>query len=417
VTSPRPEYDVVVVGAGIVGLAAALELARRQRRTAVLERGVIDGGCAVGSAGHLVPSHVIPLAAPGALIEAVGALLRRDGALSVSWTTAPAFWRWIVGFVRSCDRRSAATAAPALGELARLSTEMWDDWLAGSGAKIADDGLFDVYAGERAFAGARRRAGELRRWGVGVDVVDGAAALALEPALREPVAGAVLLRDDRSVRPASVLAELIRRTAAAGADLVSGADVIGFSTDGGRVTNVETTGGDFATGHVVLATGAWTGALARLLGERVPMLAARGLSMTVARPQLGPRRTLLLGEHHVAVTPIDDELRLSAWFQLNNFDTTPTLERIERLEALARGRVRLDPTLEVRQRWAGLRPVTPDGVPIIGTSTRWRNVTIAAGHGMIGLTLGPGTGRVVAQLACGEPPDIVLDRFSPRRFA
>jgi D-amino-acid dehydrogenase len=147
------------------------------------------------------------------------------------------------------------------------------------------------------------------------------------------------------------------------------------------------------------------------------MLAARGLSMTVARPQLGPRRTLLLGEHHVAVTPIDNELRLSAWFQLNNVDTTPTLERIERLEALARSRVRLDLTLEVRQRWAGLRPVTPDGVPIIGTSMRWRNVTIAAGHGMIGLTLGPGTGRVVAQLACGEPPDIVLDRFSPRRFA
>ena len=102
------------------------------------------------------------------------------------------------------------------------------------------------------------------------------------------------------------------------------------------MTAVETTGGDVRTRHVVLATGAWTGAVARLLGERVPMLAARGLSMTVARPQLGPQRTLLLGEHHVAVTPIGDELRLSAWFQLNNFDTTPTLERIERLEALAR---------------------------------------------------------------------------------
>jgi D-amino-acid dehydrogenase len=295
--------------------------------------------------------------------------------------------------------------------------EMWDDWLASSDATVADDGLFDVYAGDRAFAGARRHAEELRRWGVAADVVDGATALALEPALRQPVAGAVLLSDDRSVRPASVLADLIRRTADTGAELIAGADVVGFATNGDRVTTVETTGGDVVSRHVVLATGAWTGALARLLGERVPMLAARGLSMTVARPQLGPQRTLLLGEHHVAVTPIDDELRLSAWFQLNNFDTTPTLERIERLEALARRRVTLDSTLLVRQRWAGLRPVTPDGVPIIGSSTRWRNVTIAAGHGMTGLTLGPGTGRVVAQLACGEPPDIVLDRFSPRRFS
>ena len=120
---------MVVVGAGIVGLAAALELARRGRRVAVLERGVIDGGCAAGSAGHLVPSHVIPLAAPGALTEAINGLLRRDGALSVSWTAAPEFWRWIVGFVRSCNRRSVETAAPALTALARLSTEIWDDWL------------------------------------------------------------------------------------------------------------------------------------------------------------------------------------------------------------------------------------------------------------------------------------------------
>jgi D-amino-acid dehydrogenase len=413
----QDEYDAVIVGAGIVGLATALELARRGRHVAVVERGAIDGGCAVGSAGHLVPSHVLPLAAPGALTEAASGLLRRDGALSVSWSAAPGFWRWIAGFVRSCTRRSVATAAPALTALARLSTEIWDEWLDDSGATVAADGLFDVYTGGRAFDRARRHADELRRWGVAVDVVDGATAVALEPALREPVAGAVLLTDDRSVRPAAVLPALIRRAAATGADLIAGADVVGFVTVGDRVSAVETASGDVAARHVVLATGAWTGAVARLLGERVPMLAARGLSMTVARPQLGPRRTLLLGEDHVAVTPLDDELRLSAWFQLNNFDTTPSLERIERLEALARGRVHLDPTLDVRRRWAGLRPVTPDGVPIIGPSARWRNVTIAAGHGMTGLTLGPGTGRVVAQLTCGERPDIALDRFSPRRFA
>ena len=334
----------------------------------------------------------------------------------MSWSAAPSFWRWVVGFVRSCNRCSVATAAPALTALARLSTEIWDDWLGDSGATVAADGLFDAYAGARAFDGARRHVDELRRFGVAVEVVDGEAAVALEPALREPVAGAVLLADDRSVRPAVVLAELICRTARAGAELVPGAEVVGFTTPPDRVAAVETTGGDVVARHVVIATGAWTGAVAQLLGERVPMLAARGLSMTVARPQLGPQRTLLLGEDHVAVTPLDDELRLSAWFQLNNFDTTPTLERIERLEALARKRVRLDPTLVVRQRWAGLRPVTPDGVPIIGPSSRWRNVTIAAGHGMTGLTLGPGTGRVVAQLTCGEPPDIVVDRFSPRRF-
>jgi D-amino-acid dehydrogenase len=146
------------------------------------------------------------------------------------------------------------------------------------------------------------------------------------------------------------------------------------------------------------------------------VIAGRGLSVTVDRPASGPSRPLLLGEDHVAVAPMGDSLRLSAWFQLNNFDTAVSQDRIARLERIARRRIRLDDALTIRRRWAGLRPVTPDGVPIIGRSPRWRNVTIAAGHSMTGLTHGPGTGRLVAQLVCGEPTDIALDRFSPSRF-
>ena len=195
------------------------------------------------------------------------------------------------------------------------------------------------------------------------------------------------------------------------------AEVVDVDVSGDRVAGVRTTRGDVGASHVVLAAGAWSGHLAQLLGERVPMLAGRGLSLTVERPDVGPRRPMLLGEDHVAIGPMGDELRLSAWFQLNNFDMAVTAERITRLEAIARRRLRLDDSLVVRRRWAGMRPVTPDGVPIIGPSSRWRNVTIAAGHSMTGLTLGPGTGRIVAQLVCGEAPDIAIDRFSPRRFS
>ena len=175
--------------------------------------------------------------------------------------------------------------------------------------------------------------------------------------------------------------------------------------------------GDVPARHVVLAAGAWSGRVATLLGERVPVLPARGLSLTADRPAIGPCRPLLLGEQHVAVGPMGDSLRLSAWFELNNYDTGVTLERMDRLEAVARQRLDLDSHLRVRRRWSGLRPVTPDGVPIISRASRWANVTMATGHSMTGLTLGPGTGRIVAQLVCDEPPSIAVERFSSRRFS
>ncbi len=138
------------------------------------------------------------------------------------------------------------------------------------------------------------------------------------------------------------------------------------------MTTVRTTRGDLAGSHVVLTAGAWSGNVARLLDQRLPMLAARGLSLTVDRPDIGPRRAMLLGEDHVAVGPMGDELRLSAWFQLNNFDTVPTPKHLTRLEAIARRRLRLDASLVVRRRWAGLRPVTP------GRSADHRSVDLLA---------------------------------------
>ena len=415
--SDVPAFDVVVIGGGIVGLASALELASRGRSVAVVDQGPIDGGCAVGSAGHLVPSHVIPLAEPGALRTALDGLRRADGAVSVRWSAAPAFWRWMFRFARSCTTRAVDSAAPALRDLAALSNEIWDDWLAGTGQPPLADGLLDVYADAKAFDGARAHAAALRRWGVAVDELDGPAARAMEPSLQGPVAGAIHLTRDRSIDPGRAMAQLVERVRSVGVELHPSSEVVDVVTADDRIRTVRTSRGDMGAEHVVLAAGAWSGRVARLLGERIPMLPGRGLSLTVDRPEVGPRRAMLLGEDHVAVGPLGEELRLSAWFQLNNFDTGATLERLTRLEAIARRRLVLDDSLCVRRRWAGLRPMTPDGVPIIGPAGRCRNVTIAAGHAMTGLTLGPGTGRIVAQLVCGEAPAIDIERFSPRRFA
>ncbi len=414
---PVPPDAVIVVGGGVVGLATAAELVRRGHAVVVVDQGEIGAGCGIGSAGHVVPSHVIPLAAPGMLSTLRRELGRRDRALSVAWTLSPGFWSWALNFLRHCTAESADSAVPALDALGRLSAELTRELGTTAEIEYVADGLLDVYGSSKAFDHAVAHADELRSHGVRVRTLDAAETRRLEPAINDTVVGAVHFPDDASVRPASLLHALHEQVRRAGVQLVPLTEVMGLHRDGDRVTAVSTTRGTLPARHVVLATGAWSGRFADELDERLPVVGARGLSLTVDRPATGPGRAMLLGERHVAVAPYRDELRLSGWFELGQWSLIPNPRRIDRLESLARSRLDLDATLSNRRPWAGLRPMTPDGVPIIGPSRRWRNVTIATGHAMTGLGMGLGTGRLVAQSIDGDPTDIDISRFSTERFA
>jgi len=412
-----PPDAVVVVGGGVVGLATAVELARRGRTTVIVDRGEIAAGCGIGSAGHIVPSHVIPLAAPGMVRRLRRELGRRNRALSIAWTLSPSFWSWAVSFMRHCTVESVDSAVPALDALGGLSAELVRELGAGADIQHLRDGLLDVYGSSKAFEHACDHADELRGHGVRVQTLDAAELRRLEPAANDSIVGAIQFPDDSSVHPASLLHALHEQAKGAGVTFVPRTEVTGFRCDGDRVSAVSTTRGDVQARHVVVAAGAWSGTFADALGERLPVVGARGLSLTTERPSTGPRRTMLLGEQHVAVAPSRDELRLSGWFELGQWSTTASPHRIDRIESLARSRLDFDATLSNRRTWAGLRPMTPDAVPIIGPSTRWHNVTIATGHGMTGLSMGLGTGRLVAQSVVGEPTDIDIGRFSTGRFA
>ena len=408
---------VVVIGGGIVGLSAAVELARRGHETVVIDRGEIGAGCGIGSAGHIVPSHVVPLAAPGMLRTLRRELGNRQRALSIAWTMSPSFWTWAVSFLRHCRADIAESAVPALDALGRMSADLVRELGADHDIQFVADGLLDVYGSAQAYDAACLHADELRGHGVRVVTHDAAATKRLEPAVNDSVVGAIHFPDDGSVRPASLLGAVHDLARDAGVTLIPSTAVIGLHRDTSVVTGLATTAGSIPARHVVVAAGAWSGSFADQLDERLPVVGARGLSLTVDRPTNGPGRAMLLGEQHVAVAPYHDELRMSGWFELGTWSLDPQPSRIERIEALARSRLDFDADLTNRQSWAGLRPMTPDGVPVIGPSQRWSNVTIATGHAMTGLSMGLGTGRLVAQLVDGEPTDIDVGRFSIGRFA
>jgi D-amino-acid dehydrogenase len=412
------KHEVVIVGGGIVGLSSAYELASRGFDVVVIDRGDVGAGCAEGSAGHIVPSHVIPLAAPGAARHAIESLLDREGPLSVRWGMGPRLWRWLVAFARSCRQADLDAAAGALSDLGTLSVALIDAWIDGLDIPCyrRTDGLLDVYGDQASFEVAASSAELASLHGVAVEILDGATARSLEPALKTSVIGAVRFPHDGNLDPAKFLDGLRRATLAAGATLLSGVEMRGLTSSGRSITKVDTDHGPIGAGHVVIAAGAWSGGLASTLGEKIPVVSGRGFSLTADRPAVGPRCAMLLGEKHVAVGPMGDKLRLSGRFEVGEYGSTPDPRRIAQIERLARTRLDFDDPLIIRETWAGLRPITPDGVPIVSASSRWDNVTIATGHAMIGLSIGPGSGRLVAQLVAGEPTEIDSTPFSLARF-
>ncbi|MCY4369154.1 MAG: FAD-dependent oxidoreductase [bacterium] len=412
------EADVVVVGGGVVGLCTAYELSLHGREVLVIDKGPIARGSASGNAGFIAPSHVIPMAAPGVLSGVIKGMLRRTGPVVARPSLDPAYLRWIVRFMGFCNRKAAHAGSVTLAALGFRSAELVARWIADAGIDCGyrPDGLLHVYGTRGSFEAGKLEAAEMQRYGVGIEMFGTKEIRELEPSLNEEVIGGFLCTDDAGLDPARFLTSLAAVLDTRTVTLVPDTELLAIHSGSGVVQRLVTSGGDVAAGQVVVATGAWAPGVASLLGESLPVQPGKGHSMTVARPDVGPRRNILIGDRWVAVNPMGDRLRMSGWLELGRLDTRPSLRRLARVEAGVRSRIQLDPDLRVLERWAGLRPITPDGIPIIGRSRRWDNVAYAVGHGKLGLSLGPVTGRIVAQLLCDLPTDLDLKPFSPARF-
>ena len=418
--TPVPgETDVVVIGGGIIGLCVAYELVKLGREVVVIDKGPVARGSAVGNAGFIVPSHVIPMAAPGVMPGVIKGMLRRTGPVTARPTLDPDYLRWIVRFMRNCTRKAAHRGAVTLAALGFLSAELAVEMIAKEGIDCGyrPAGLLHVYGNPRVLAAAQDEAAEMQRYGVEIEMYDRAGIREVEPSLNDEVIGGFLCVNDGGLDPAAFLSGLASVLTARGVGLASHTELLGFRTSGGEVEELATSRGNLVAEQVVVAAGAWTPRIASLLGESLPVQPGKGYSMTVTKPRVGPRLNILIGDRWAAVNPMGDRMRMSGWLELGRLDTKPSLRRLAGVEANVRSRINLDPDLTVLERWAGIRPVTPDSIPIIGPARRWNNVTYATGHGKIGLSLGPVTGRLVAQMLCGLPTDLDVGPLSPARFS
>jgi D-amino-acid dehydrogenase len=408
--------DVVVVGGGAIGACVALELARRGAEVTLLERGgELAWGCSAGNAGLICPSHATPLANPAALRDGLRWMARPDSPFYLR--PRPSLLPWIARFVAASTPERARASSRVIRELALTSIALHAE-LAERGLDTGFErrGSLNVYGSPDAFAGARKEAEEARREGLRAQVLERAQARELEPALAGDPAGAVYYPDDGHCDPHRFVHAVGAAAAEAGATILTRVEVLGFRRRNGRIEGVQTTAGDVGAATVVLAAGAWSPLLARGLGVFAPIEGGKGYHVDLETAPGDPGLPVWFQETRVIATPLAGRLRLAGTLELAGLDESVNRIRVEAItKAAKRGIAGLEGR-RVLEVWRGLRPCTPDGLPLVGRPAALENLVLATGHAMMGLTLAPVTGRLVAELVTGEPPSHDLAPLRPDRF-
>jgi len=411
--------DVLILGGGVIGLACALQLRKAGASVRVLEQGTPGCGSSHGNCGTITPSHAASLAMPGMIGVALRSIVHADAPLYLDPRLDGPRLRWLLGFARHCnwsDFHAATHARLAILQRSRrLLGELVHD--EGLDCEFSEQGTLHVYRTDRLRqADEKGHAALLEKLGVTVQRLGGAEVEAMEPALKPGVAGGVLHPQDASLRPDRYAAELARRVLERGGTIESGACIEGFITDGTRITGVRTSRGAFRGERIVMALGAWSPLLARQLGLRLPMQPGKGYSITWDRPALAPRRALSLREPSVCVTCWSDGFRLGSTMEFSGYRTGLNRTRLEALRRGAAANLREPAGGRLLEEWWGWRPMSVDEVPIIGPSTRWTNLCLATGHGMLGVSMSAATGELVASLLAGTPALLDATPYAPARF-
>jgi D-amino-acid dehydrogenase len=402
--------DVVVIGGGVVGVCATLELAQRGAKVTLLERGPrLASGCSEGNAGLICPSHAEPLATRAALLEGFRNLLDRDG--PVALRGRPSLAPWIARFVAACTPSQERASTRAIRSLSQASLLRHEQLAREFATGVERRGTLNVYETEKRFERGQRAAE-----GASAEIMVGADAIAFEPALRGPVAGAVYYPDELSGDPLAFVEAIGRAAEAAGAVVRTGVEVRALSAGGDRIDRLETSAGTFDAGTVILAAGVWTPRLAGRLGLSIPVVSGKGYHLDYAGAEGDPRVPIFLQEARVVVTPLPGMLRLAGTLELGGIDLSLNARRVEAVRRAGIRRVRGLDGRTVIHRWSGLRPCAPDGLPIVGRPHAYSNLVVATGHAMMGFTLAPVTGEVVADLVAGTEPSLDITLLDPDRF-
>ena len=405
----RADGSVIIIGGGLIGMASAAYLQADGWRVTVIDRGRIGGGCSFANCGLVCPSHVLPLAEPTALRWAMKSLFTPASPFRIKPRFEPRLWSWLLAFARRCNERDMLAAAHAIQPLLASSMSEYDRLLGVGGLDCEWEkrGLLFAYQTQTALdAYDVTNALLTETFDEPAVKLDTAAACELEPALKPTVAGAWYYAHDGHLRPDKLITAWREQLSVLGVEFLKDCELLSLEGHARIAERALTSRGALKADRFLIATGAWTPKLDRFIGQPIPIEPGKGYSITMPRPQLCPKIPLIFPEHRVAVTPMRSGYRLGSIMEFAGYNDSIPPQRLQLLRSGACHYLK-EPLCEPElHTWYGWRPMTPDSLPIIDATPRFQNVWLAAGHNMLGLSMAPATGKLIAELFGNRTPHL-----------
>ncbi len=413
---------VVIIGAGIIGLCSAYYAAKRGHQVTVIDRDSENrDGCSFGNAGMIVPSHFVPLAAPGMVALGLKWMWNPESPFYIKPRLDAGLLDWGFKFWQAATAAHVDRSAPLLRDLNLASRACYEELAALPSVDfgLTRKGLLMLCKTEQTLEEEAHQAAHANKLGVPAEVLDAKQTAERDTGVTMDVTGSVYYPKDCHLSPNRLMASLKQQCDVLGVKFRWNEEVLRISRQDSRITHLHLANGELKADEFVLCGGSWSGELAQQLSLNLPMQAGKGYSLTLSKPRQLPGLCSILTEARIAVTPMGDTLRFGGTMEIAglNQDINPT-----RVRGIIKSAPKYFPEFGENdftgiKPWCGLRPCSPDGLPYLGRTGNNSNLTIATGHAMMGLSLGPITGRLVTEILTNEHTSHDLALLSPDRYA
>jgi Glycine/D-amino acid oxidases (deaminating) len=412
--------NIIIIGGGVIGLNCAYYLQKEGYDVTIIDKGDITSGCSFGNMGYFSPSHFIPLASPGIIAQGLRWMLNSTSPFYIKPRLSGSLMQWGYHFWKNSNTNTVLKNAPHLNNILQLSRRLINDIRddIGNSFLMEEKGCLSMCHEQKTLDHEFHLADEAEKFGLKVDRLNKQQVQALEPDVELNVTGAVLFKDDCHINPGQFMLFLKKYLEEKGVTFQLNTTVTGFEKTNNKISSVITDRGKFDCDELIVAAGSWLPAVAKMMGVKLLLQPGKGYSYTYENIEKNIRHPAILIERRCAMTPWGHQLRIGGTMELSGINETVLPSRMKGIYESVKyyyPGLQIDPP-PTDKIWHGLRPVTPDGLPYIGRPKGLENVVIAGGHAMVGVSLAPGTGKIVTEIIENKKPAIDISAFRVNRF-